>query len=216
MLIWRTSAGYNPDAPSGQGWSTISSSINTAQVLGTTLSLNHQIDPYSFQVLSTSVTSSFGLQGTHGFGSAREAATAELNVVASDTTRDDAPSLPSEEPESLESALRWQVNGSLSYSKGATGDARSTLNVSGSIDLTRNWHLRYNANYNVEERELFGQFYEIQRDLHCWQMSLSRQQLGNEWEFYFRISIVAHPEIYAERGDRGLGSQSTFGSPFQF
>jgi hypothetical protein len=60
----------------------------------------------------------------------------------------------------------------------------------------------------VIDRDFLGDYYSITRDLHCWEMSFSRQKLGDRWEFYFRINIKAHPEIYAEEGSRGLGGGS--------
>ena len=90
------------------------------------------------------------------------------------------------------------------------------MNLNGSINLTRAWSIVYTTTYDVQGREFSGQRYTVTRDLHCWEMSFTRQQLGNEWEFYFKISLKAHPEIYAEQGQRGLGGGSSFGLPFQY
>ncbi|MEE9271511.1 MAG: putative LPS assembly protein LptD [Candidatus Krumholzibacteria bacterium] len=220
VLIWALSSSYNPDAPSRRGWSDVSSRVNT-RLLGTSLSLNQIIDPYQLEIKNTSVTSSLGLRGTHSFGSVKEATTAELNVAASDTT-DRALDLESKAPEDQQEeakrperkGLPWGVSGSFSYSKSQFGDPRSTLNANGNISLTDNWRITYSTTYDVERRDLLGQNFSIHRSLHCWEMSFTRQKLGDEWEFYFRINIIAQPEIYVEKGQRGLGGSGGFTSPF--
>jgi lipopolysaccharide assembly outer membrane protein LptD (OstA) len=84
------------------------------------------------------------------------------------------------------------------------------MNLNGNISLTQNWKISYRTTYDVVGREFLGEFISVTRDLHCWEMSLARQKLGDEWEFYFRINLKAHQEIYAEQGNRGLGG-GTFG-----
>ena len=49
----------------------------------------------------------------------------------------------------------------------------------------------------------------------CWEMSFSREKLVDDWQYYFRIHVKAHTEIYAESGQRGL-NRSGFGQPFGF
>lgn len=220
VVIWALSSGYNPDAPSKQGWSNILSRVNT-RLFGTTISFNQTIDPYQLEVKSTTVTSGFSIRGTHSFGTSAKAAAVELNVAASDTAQasfdDQEESGDERAPETKKpggKGLPWGVSGSFSYNKTQFGDPRSTLNVTSNFTLTRGWRVTYNANYDVEARDLFGQRFTVHRDLHCWEISFTRQQLVDEWEFYFRINIIAHPEIYAEKGRRGLGGSGGFTSPF--
>jgi hypothetical protein len=226
VLIWALNSSYNPTAASKQGWSTISSRVNV-RILGTTLSLNNSIDPYSFDVLTTSVTSSLVFRGTHSFGSSAEAAERELNVAALDTSR--TPSYTIEETRagddpdgegrldaSLKDGMAWMVAAALSYSKAQVGEPRSTLNLNANFSLTRNWRVTYRTTYDIQGRELLGQFFSLARELHCWEISFNRQELiGGEWNFYFKISLKAHPDLYADQGDRGLGAGS-FGSPFRY
>jgi len=104
-----------------------------------------------------------------------------------------------------EGRLPWSVTLGFSYSKSASGAVNSTLRVGWDLQLTDNWRIDYSTIYDAEDRVLDGQSFGITRDLHCWEMSLARQQLGEEWEFYFRIALKAHPELYGESGNRGLG-----------
>ncbi|UCG52494.1 MAG: hypothetical protein JSW58_02785 [Candidatus Latescibacterota bacterium] len=216
VLLWTLSSSYNPDAPSKRGWSTISSLVNL-RVLGTSVSINNSIDPYSLEVESTRLTSGLTLGGTHPFGTAAEAAAPELNVVAADTaeTEFDTDRYPEQDTEGEEEkGLPWNVSAAFSYSKSSFGDANSTLNLNGSISLTRSWRISYRTTYDVMDRDFLGEYISVTRDLHCWEMSFTRQKLGDEWEFYFRINLKAHPELYAEEGQRGLGRG--FGSPFSY
>jgi lipopolysaccharide assembly outer membrane protein LptD (OstA) len=217
VFIWGLSSSYNPQATSGKGWSTISSRVNL-RIFGTTLSMSQSIDPYLFEVQSTQITSSISLNGTHMFGSAEEAAESALNIVAQDTSslllKENAGE-KTPDADTGETGLPWSLAASFSYSKSQSGDPRSTLNLNGNIQLTRSWRITYSANYDIQDRELLGKNYGIRRDLHCWEMSFNRQKLGDEWEFYFRINLKAHPEIYSESGRRGLGGGG-FGVPFRY
>jgi hypothetical protein len=152
----------------------------------------------------------------------------ELNTVAaSDTTRKDRsgsgvefqerdeygrekPNEKTSELELKEGRLPWSINLGLSYTKGSTGNVSSTLRVGWDFQLTDNWRIDYSTIYDVEGRQLDGQNFGITRDLHCWEMSFARQQLGTgenaEWQYYFRIALKAHPDLYGESGSRGLGS----------
>jgi hypothetical protein len=84
------------------------------------------------------------------------------------------------------------------------------MRVGWDIQLTDKWRIDYSTIYDVESRSLEGQNFGITRDLHCWEMSFSRQVLGNgpneEWQYYFRITLKAHPDLYGESGTRGLGT----------
>jgi lipopolysaccharide assembly outer membrane protein LptD (OstA) len=190
-------------------------------LFGVAVSLNHLVDPYHFDVLNTSATSGLSIGGKHPFGKSSKVEVEELNrVAASDTTRRDKSGTgvefisrdefgqerPTEPELSVEEGrLPWSVNLGLSYSKSASGTVNSTLRVGWDVQLTDNWRIDYSTIYDVETRELNGQNFGITRDLHCWEMSLARQELGDEWQFYFRIALKAHPELYGESGTRGLG-----------
>jgi hypothetical protein len=217
VFLWSLRTSYNPEAP-GDKWSTIGSNMNT-QILGVSLSLNNSVDPYERTVTSTQLTSNFNFRGTHSLGLTRDPTALELNPLAeADTTDveiemsgggDAAPPAEAASP-----GLPWSFRGGFTYSKQKGFPASSTFNFGTQISITANWSLTYNASYDVEGRQLQGQYYAISRDLHCWEMSISRQQLGTEWEYYFKISLKAHPELYAEQGPRGLAGGG--GVPGQF
>jgi len=226
VVLWSLRTAYNPDAPSKRNWSTIGSNINT-QIYGVGFSLNNNVDPYSWEVNSTQLTSNFTFRGTHGLGLAGGGPkTSDLNPLAADTTDldEDTPlsdardsGTPATDPLDPErQGLNWSVRAAFSFSKLKGFDPSSTLNLGASINLTRSWLITYNASYNVETREIQGQNYTLARDLHCWEMSISRQQLGDRWEFYFRMTLKAHPELYAEQGPRGLAGGGRIPGQFNY
>lgn len=233
FIIWTLSSQYNPDRPAGTNWSNVQSSVNL-RVFGTSLSVSQTIDPYEWDVLSTSAQTQISLNGTHPFGRSEKTEVRELNVVAAaDTAREEGvvgeQSSPlsgqagGEAPGPGEAALEkgglpWNLFLAISYNKQSDQASRATADVSGQIEFTRNWRISYWTSYDFADRIFRGQNFTVHRDLHCWEMSLSRQLLGDEWQFYFRISLKAHPELYTETGQRGLGGSTsalTSGSLFQ-
>lgn len=221
VVLWNLSTSYRPDTPSKRAWSTIGSSLNFI-LLGTNFSINHTVDPYRFDVLSTSATSTFRIHGTHPFGRSSRVEVRELNVTAARDTSGvgtgafasggvefvqtgETGERPAGELALEEGRQPWNVVLGLTYSSNATGETSSTLRVGWDFKLTDNWRVDYSTIYNVEQRERSGQFIGITRDLHCWEIGFSRQQLGDEWQYYFRIALKAHPELYGESGNRGVG-----------
>ncbi|MBI4719965.1 MAG: LPS-assembly protein LptD [Chitinivibrionia bacterium] len=202
VLIWDVSANYNPRAPKRQGWSTVASRVNL-KIFGTNVSMNQSIQPYTGEILSTSITSFLDIRGSHPFGGSRDEEAPVLNVVAGDTAQagGDADDRPGES-EREESA--WNIGMAYSYAKSSYGESRATLNMNSAMRLTKSWRLTYSTTYDLTDRMFLGQSFTINRDLHCWEMSFSRQKLGEEWQYYFRINIKAHTEVYAESGRRGL------------
>ena len=221
VLIWGLNASYDPQAPKRQGWSDISSRMNL-KLFGTTISMSNSFEPYDRKLLSTNITSSIALHGSHGFGRSKTAAEQELNVVASDTTGSTSVTVESSGEDPGEPEIpdlkgdTWNLSLSFSYNKSQLGDPRATVNANSNINLTKNWKITYSMQYDIQNRILMRQNYGIHRDLHCWEMSFAREQnVSGEWQYYFRIHVKAHTDIFAESGQRGLrrGGSS---QPFSF
>jgi len=52
---------------------------------------------------------------------------------------------------------------------------------------------------------MVSQFFTVKRDLHCWEMQLTRSISGDVAnEYYFKINVKNLPEVYYEQGSRGL------------
>jgi lipopolysaccharide assembly outer membrane protein LptD (OstA) len=227
VVIWNVSTRYTPDVPQKRAWSTISSTFNTV-IAGANISLNHSIDPYKFDILNTSATAGFAIRGSHPFGRSSSVEVRELNVVAAADSADSTGAASTnftsggvqfsqndqfgtERPMAGELGLQegrqpWSLSLGFGYGKGSSGFVSSTMRVSWDIKLTDNWRIDYSTIYDIERKQLNGQNFSISRDLHCWAISFSRQQLGDEWQYYFRIALKAHPDLYGESGNRGVGS----------
>ncbi len=109
--------------------------------------------------------------------------------------------------------LPWSLGLSYSYAGGVSADqwiASQRANGVLRINLSPSWHLDYTNSYDITERSAVSQEFTVIRDLHCWQARLSRRFTGGENEYYFRIGIKEQPEIYLERGSRGVGSIGGF------
>lgn len=102
-------------------------------------------------------------------------------------------------------AAPWRFNAAYRYIKGFDGAAdNSWLEVQAGFNITRNWRVEYGGRFDLSGRQTVYQEYSIYRDLHCWEAQFVRRYSDDGWEYYVRINIKAHPEIYAERGLRAL------------
>jgi lipopolysaccharide assembly outer membrane protein LptD (OstA) len=225
---WNIATNYNPERPQNEAWSNINSNLNS-NIAGTNLSLNHSIDPYNFDIINTNGTAQFRIAGSHPFGRSSRLEVRELNTVAAaDTVRADSTITAGEFASGgvdfsqsggagqsqlglAEGRLPWSMALGLSYNKSSTGNVTTTLRVGWDIKVTDKWRIDYSTIYDIENLELEGQNFSISRDLHCWEMSISRQQLGDQWEYYFRVTLKAHPDLYGESGQRGVGSGGLIG-----
>ena len=225
VVNWTLSTTYDPDKSSKTAWSDIRSAV-AGQFYGVHLQWNQTVDPYDWGIDAQNATARFIIRGSHPFGRSNSLEVRELNVVAErDTSRaDDTPDLgqatmtqtgdilpgrtdagSAAALELEEGMLPWYVNIDLIYSDTRAGDPRSTIRFATQLDLTDNWTINYAMQYDVFTRVQTGQNISVTRDLHCWEMSLARQKLGTEWQYYFRIALKAHSELYQESGQRGLG-----------
>jgi len=227
LINWTMSASYDPDASAKTAWSNIRNSIS-AQAYGVAVNVSQSIDPYEWSVLSSNVTMRFTIRGNHPFGKSDEVTLTELNIVAERDTapgefvshdyqsklsdvlteetseRSESGLTPIGELEVEEGMLPWSFIVDTSYSTTKFGDPRATVRFFSQMDLTKSWQLRYSTLYDIFSQEQTGQSISVTRNLHCWAMSIERQRIGTEWQFYFRIELKAHTDIYGESGSRGL------------
>ncbi len=100
----------------------------------------------------------------------------------------------------------WSASLAYSYAGGYSGprwQSRETLNGVFRYQLTENWTFDYQAGYDLTERAVLLQRYNLTRRIHCWDATFSRSFTpGGEVEYYFRLGIRDQKEIYYERGSR--------------
>lgn len=221
VLIWTLSSRYDPDLPWNRAWQNVSSQVG-AQVFGMNVTWNQSIDPYRWDIINQNASARVSFRGSHPFGRTVVKTERKKNVVARhDTSSVDSSaasqvdivqtgSLPANSagPSTVElekGRLPWTLSLDGSYSKSRGAEARSSIRMFTQFNITAGWKVNYSMIYDITARRQSGQNISVTRDLHCWQMSFSRQKLGDEWQFYFRLSIKALPEIYTEAGRRGVG-----------
>jgi len=88
-------------------------------------------------------------------------------------------------------AIPWNVSLNLNYSynKPNLSDAteRIDLSLRSNISLTKNWKIGWSLRYDLENKKITNQDFNITRDLHCWEMTFNWQPT---FDFYrFQINI---------------------------
>jgi hypothetical protein len=92
--------------------------------------------------------------------------------------------------------IPWSVNFSysLSFSKvfqrnvGFKNQSSQNTTIGGTLNLTPKWQMAINGYYNITLGQLNGVSVSISRDMHCWQMSISLQPVGQYRSFSINIS----------------------------
>ena len=197
--------------------SNLSSSLTvlSSSLVNQTWSATH--DPYTWNLLGSSVTTSMRLRSTM-FERRAEAANGDAAAAdtsaSSDTTSTGVPGLEPEQYVGRFTPGQWTMDLSHTSRRGSvSGSTSSNLVLRSSWSPTDKWNVQFDAGYDLKNGDNTNQKWVVQRIIHCWDLSFSRQLLGGEWQYYFRINVTGLPDIQAERGDRGLGGvtgSSTF------
>lgn len=99
----------------------------------------------------------------------------------------------------------WDASTTFRYSRGSDpSDATYWIDLKLALSLTAHWRVNYKIHYDLSGEEVASQEYAVYRDLHCWEARFVSRYYNEEWEYYFRISIKALPEIQGEAGSRHL------------
>ncbi len=153
------------------------------------------LDVYSerpLRSLSYNVGSSFGSAGGRRPQAARLA------------TEPGTGATPGEEVEDFRES--WSASVAYSYAGGYTTprwSSRQTVNGTLRYQLTENWTFDYQAGYDLTERLVLLQRFNLTRRIHCWDATFSRSfTTGGEAEYYFRLGVREQREIFYERGTR--------------
>ncbi len=86
----------------------------------------------------------------------------------------------------------WNVtfNYTFGYAK-PTFDGKFTQNLSfsGNVNLTQKWLINFSSTYDFDAKKIAYATVGIQRDLHCWAMSLNFSPFGVNKYFFFQINV---------------------------
>lgn len=85
------------------------------------------------------------------------------------------------------------VNYILSTSKTGfqSANVNHTLQFNGDLKLSENWKVGFNSGYDIKGNAFTVSRFEIYRDLHCWQMSISAVLFSTQQSYIFTISPKA-------------------------
>ena len=94
---------------------------------------------------------------------------------------------------SIKSGNIWSTNISLSYSYSAYNPLNTNktfwINTSSNINLSKNWKIAYRARFDMVKRDLVSHNISVNRDLHCWELSLNWTPGGIGQGVYFRLNV---------------------------
>jgi lipopolysaccharide assembly outer membrane protein LptD (OstA) len=102
----------------------------------------------------------------------------------------------------------WSVSLAYSYSGGYPSieplwKSQQTGNAVAHYQVSPGWSVDFSASYDITQKRLLTHRFAINRDLHCWSATFTRDfNPGSPPEYYFRISIKDQREVYVEHGSR--------------
>lgn len=86
------------------------------------------------------------------------------------------------------------VNYNLAYNKPNSfqkATITNTIGLNGDLNITPKWKVGYQTNYDIEEGKFSYTSFDIYRDLHCWEMSISWVPFGQRKSYMVKINVKA-------------------------
>jgi curved DNA-binding protein CbpA len=86
----------------------------------------------------------------------------------------------------------WNISLSygFNYSKNQfVSDVTQTLTFNGNVNFTKNWTFNFSSSYDFKAKKISQAQMSVNRDLHCWQMSMSFSPFGPYKSFAFKINV---------------------------
>ncbi|MCK5028865.1 MAG: LPS-assembly protein LptD [Bacteroidales bacterium] len=90
--------------------------------------------------------------------------------------------------------IPWNLSANYKFVYSKTGLETSkkitqTISLSGGISLTKKWKISFRSNYDIAEKELSSTSININRELHCWEMTFSWIPVGYMQSYNFQINV---------------------------
>ncbi|HCR55175.1 MAG TPA: LPS-assembly protein LptD [Cytophagales bacterium] len=84
-----------------------------------------------------------------------------------------------------------RINYNLTYNKNGKQASNITqaVRLNGDLSLTEKWKITFNTGYDFDNKEFTQTFFNINRDLHCWQVSLGWTPFGTFQSYNFSIGV---------------------------
>jgi len=162
----------------------IALSANTT-ILGMNLNLNGTVNPYKLTPTGTRINQ-FGPQLTH----LSFATGLSLPLNKNDSKKDDNKGDKKDDYAYFDVPWKLSFNYGWTYSKDKFDKKIiQTLSFNGNVNFTKKWSFNYNGTYDFDAKKISQAQASIQRDLHCWEMSLSFSPFGVYKFYYFKINV---------------------------
>ncbi|MBT3217392.1 MAG: hypothetical protein HOD97_07295 [Candidatus Marinimicrobia bacterium] len=208
LFTWGMSSGYNFVAETFK-LSQLQSSVrsNIAGILNLDLSMKHdfydfnpqtgaRIDRYRVtetgipypRLMNMSLSTGFKFSGKRIAIQSSEASGADS--ITTDGRLDTG--IPSSERPSGSGNL-WSTTLSIRYSQNRSNPELTQetfwLSTNSNFKLTKNWNVGYSARFDLINRELVSHNFSINRDLHCWTMSITWTPSGYGSGFHLLLHV---------------------------
>ena len=73
--------------------------------------------------------------------------------------------------------------------------------------VTDKWRVQHSINYDYRRKEIVSHSVDLYRPLHCWEFTFRWVPNGINKGFYFRINLIAHPDVKFEQQRRSGGDE---------
>ena len=179
---------YNMFADS-MNWSPVGLSANTT-IFGLNLTMSGSVDPYKLSTLGRRIDQ-YGPRLTSMSFNTGFSLPLNKKEGKKDEGKKDEGKKDQKDPYSYFD-MPWSVNFSygLNYSKPQfKGEITQTLSFSGNVNFTKNWTFNFQSSYDFKAKKIAYTTASINRDLHCWQMSLNFSPFGANKFYFFKINV---------------------------
>ena len=145
------------------------------------------------------LSTGFRLSGTHW----KDSNVQKSNDIDSSNVNNDLAGPGLQNPlKSIKNTLKggnlWSTNLSVSYSYNAYNPLNKTktfwINTSSNIQVSKYWKLAYRARFDMIKKDLVSHNVSLNRDLHCWELSLNWTPGGVGPVSYTHLTL---PTIYS-------------------
>lgn len=106
------------------------------------------------------------------------------------------------------SAVSWNMNFSHNYteSRSITGVVSKThwAQLTFNLGVTKNWKIKYSQRYDFTKHQTIDKIIDINRSLNCWEGHFYWIPNGSRKGFYFKLFLLAIPDIKVEKSESGL------------
>jgi lipopolysaccharide assembly outer membrane protein LptD (OstA) len=169
-------------------WSNVALSASTT-IAGIQLTMSGTVDPYKLTPAGSRIDH-FGPRLTNVTFNTGITLPLQKDKKSEKTDDKTGKKEPKEDYGYFDVPWNLSVSYSLGYSKPQfDGKITQNLNFSGSVTLTKNWSLNFQSAYDFDAKKISYMTANVQRDLHCWTMSINFAPFGQAKYFFFQINV---------------------------